>query len=77
MNTSTTKANESKKSKREPFFGKFRFCIAILLGFTTFSYTSLRMNLSMGMVGRFIKIILKSLYRISLIYSEATADRSS
>nr|CAD2186714.1 unnamed protein product [Meloidogyne enterolobii] len=48
--TSTTKANESKKSKREPFFGKFRFCIAILLGFTTFSYTSLRMNLSMGMV---------------------------
>uniref|UniRef100_A0A915MJW9 Major facilitator superfamily (MFS) profile domain-containing protein n=1 Tax=Meloidogyne javanica TaxID=6303 RepID=A0A915MJW9_MELJA len=50
MNISTTKANESKKPKREPFFGKFRFCIAILLGFNTFSYTSLRMNLSMGMV---------------------------
>jgi len=62
MNTSTTKANESKKSKREPFFGKFRFCIAILLGFTTFSYTSLRMNLSMGMVGKFIKIIMNTLY---------------
>ncbi|KAF7632480.1 MFS domain-containing protein [Meloidogyne graminicola] len=46
----TSKDESQKNNKREPFFGKFRFCIAILLGLLTFSYTSLRMNLSMGMV---------------------------
>lgn len=39
------------RHRRQPFFGRFRYCIALLLALATYSYTSMRMNLGMAMVG--------------------------